>query len=712
MEELNLVFRHFDSKYNSKLFEPHQCESLRIDNEVISKIIKDLNGDESGLIKYDFSAIPADILGSIYEQYLGHILQKSLKTAKVIEKHAHRKEQGIYYTPTYIVDYIVKNTVSEYTKGKTLDEILEMKILDPACGSGSFLIRAYSELLRIIEEKMKKGETSKKSVSLKQYSERLTLSQKVSVLTFCIYGVDLDKKAVEIAQLNLLLKLLDGETGETLSKIKDVKKILPMLNKNIKCGNSLIDSGTEKSFDWGKEFYDVMNNGGFDIVIGNPPYINMQTLPDLQAWCKNKYPEIYTGQNDILYYFVLRGLNVLNENGQLGYITSRYFLESSYASKFRNFILNKSHIKQIIDFNNFQVFGRNVNVLTAIILLNKNKKSEQSSVIKVKVKTVNGLEIINHIEKHPMDYSDEIIDCFSIKQTNLNDSAWAFSTPGLAKICKKLETNCTSLDKICTIAKGMETGLNEAFVIDKETAKNEHIETEVLQNYVKTRDLKGYFSLDRKMKIIYIPEKTNENKIKNTLKYLIKWQNQLKQRYDYKKGHCEWYSWGNLRNRDIFESEKEKIITPLYSTSNKFIYDSGRSEENYYTLTDTYILVNNGTMKIKMKYLLAILNSKLIEFYFKNNSKLKREGYYEYAGGSLAKIPIKIVSESVQKNFETTIEKVLILNNRLNSAHDKTDEKNKIEEQIKHFIREIDDKVYEIYGIKEEEKKMIEASIR
>ncbi|HLD48761.1 MAG TPA: type I restriction endonuclease, partial [archaeon] len=121
-DEMILVFREFDSKYNSKLFEEHICEKLMVDNDVISKIITEINNDEAGLVKYDFSAIPADVLGNIYEQYLGHILKKSKKSAKVVEKHAHRKEQGIYYTPTYIVDYIVKNTVLECAKEKSLDE--------------------------------------------------------------------------------------------------------------------------------------------------------------------------------------------------------------------------------------------------------------------------------------------------------------------------------------------------------------------------------------------------------------------------------------------------------------------------------------------------------------------------------------------------------------------------------------------------------------
>ncbi|KHO48156.1 MAG: hypothetical protein QT00_C0001G0169 [archaeon GW2011_AR5] len=718
LEELNLVFRYFDNKYNSRLFEPHVCETLKIDNEVINQIIKELHGDESGLVKYDFSVIPSDILGNIYEQYLGHILKKSKKSAKVIEKHAHRKEQGIYYTPTYIVDYIVKNTVREHIKDKDVDEILDTKILDPACGSGSFLIKAYSTLLDVVKEKMRVGERSKKWVSLKSYSGRLNINQKIVILTSCIHGVDLDKKAVEIAQLNLLLKLLEGETPVTLSNIKEIKKLLPMLNDNIKCGNSLIDDkkySDNKTFVWEREFKEIMDSGGFEVVIGNPPYINMQTLKDFQKYCEVRYPEIYTGQNDILYYFVLRGLNVLKNEGRLGFIISRYFLESSYANKFRKFILDDSVIETIIDFNNFQVFGRDVNVLTSIIILRKEnieleRRKSNVKIIKLKDYTGSGHELINHIyiKTTNKEYSNRILDIFEVKQSDLTGKSWSLSNSYISTLKSKIDKSSIALDKLCYVGKGMETGLNEAFVIDNKIESEGKIERHNLRNYVKTRDLKRFVPLSRNLKIIYIPKKLDENKNKNTLRHLQKWQVELKQRFDFKNKHCEWYSWGNLRNRELFESDSEKIITPLYSTSNKFVYDSGKSDENYYTLTDTYIIVPKSDIKISLKYLIALLNSKLIEFYFKNTAKLKRDGYYEYSGGALSKIPIKH-DKKIENKLISLVDKILYLKKSLiNLGDNLTDEKTKLEKEVKEVDREINEIVYDIYGMTKDERAIIE----
>jgi hypothetical protein len=264
------------------------------------------------------------------------------------------------------------------------------------------------------------------------------------------------------------------------------------------------------------------------------------------------------------------------------------------------------------------------------------------------------------------------------------------------------------LGDICDIGQGMTTGLNEAFVIDSKTALDEKIEEEVLRGYVKTRDLKRYVPLSRGLRIIYMPGKMDENRIKNALTHLEKWRTQLRERFEYKNRRCQWYSWAVLRNRELFEKNTEKIITPNYSTSNKFTYDSGKDDQNYYTLTDTYVIVPNQKCKLEVKYILAILNSKLIEFYFKNISKLKREGYYEYFTGPLSKIPVRY-DKDLEGKTVLLVERMLSLKKSLvNLGDKKTDERARIEREIIKIDAEIDELVYRIYGITEEEKKAIE----
>jgi len=188
-EELKKIFRKFDELYNSKLFEKHLCEQLFIDDEILEEIINSLYYTKDRSIYYDFSAINADVLGNIYEQYLGHILKNTPTSAKLKETHQHRKEQGIYYTPTYIVDYIVKNTVGEILKNIKPKDAAKLRILDPACGSGSFLIRAFDELVDYWQK-----------VSPNEFD----YFRKIEILENNIYGVDLDRQAVEITQMNLV----------------------------------------------------------------------------------------------------------------------------------------------------------------------------------------------------------------------------------------------------------------------------------------------------------------------------------------------------------------------------------------------------------------------------------------------------------------------------------------------------------------------------
>ena len=260
----------------------------------LKQIIKDLYYPDS---PYEFSVLPADILGQVYEQFLGKVIRLTAGHRAVVEdKPEVKKAGGVYYTPTYIVDYIVKNTVGKLLTGKTPKQIAQIRILDPACGSGSFLINAYQYLLDWHLEWYQKNTPQKwasgRSPVLCQGHKgewKLTTAERKRILLNHIFGVDIDSQAVEVTKLSLLLKVLEGENEQTLSRQLKLfhERALPDLGNNIKCGNSLIgpdfSHGQQLSFlneeevyrinafDWKTEFPEAMKSGGFDIVIGNPP---------------------------------------------------------------------------------------------------------------------------------------------------------------------------------------------------------------------------------------------------------------------------------------------------------------------------------------------------------------------------------------------------------------------------------------------------------
>jgi len=375
LELLVPIFRDFDKKYNSNLFSKHACEGLFTTFEPFGKIIPALYSNKEAGIKYRFDAINADVLGNVYEQYLGYVQGREGGQSK-------RKKQGIYYTPTYIVDYIVRNTLGKAIEEKSLREIENIKVLDPACGSGSFLIKAFD----VLSEKIKKTRGRKNRLD--------AALQKYNILTSNIYGVDLDSQAVEIARLNLLLQALEPNHK------------LPMLNENIKVGNSLIEDKkiTDSAFEWKKEFKEVFDKGGFDVVIGNPPYLKeMDNKNVFEPIRKSTYAKYYQGKMDFWYFFLHRAIEVTKEGGFIGFITNSYFLKSSGASRLIERIKNEIVLIKAVDLGSTKVFG-DVSGKHIVHIYRKRKSKESDSSVIIIIPTEKSTYTIDEKSSKELSY--------------------------------------------------------------------------------------------------------------------------------------------------------------------------------------------------------------------------------------------------------------------------------------------------------------------
>jgi hypothetical protein len=356
------VYVHADEKFNSGLFHfrkeagrplPDELTlTLKLDDRVLKEIVRNLYYPDS---PYAFAYIPADILGQVYEQFLGQTIRLTAgHQAKVDVRPEVNKAGGIFYTPTYIVRFIVESTVGRLLAGQTPRKLERLRILDPACGSGTFLLGAYELLLDWHQdwycnpdnggpEKWASGRTPRiRSNGPKSW--RLTLSERKRILTSAIFGVDLDANAVEVAKLNLLLKVLDGEDERQLSLVPE--RVLPDLSQNIRCGNSLVgpdilasDNGEASepsaacAFDWHDRicgFGDIMDLGGFDAVIGNPPYLNLKRgfLAESQKRYLERTYRVATGQYDAFALFGERAIQLLRPGGFHGFIVPRPVLAS------------------------------------------------------------------------------------------------------------------------------------------------------------------------------------------------------------------------------------------------------------------------------------------------------------------------------------------------------------------------------------------------
>ncbi|MFH1444263.1 MAG: TaqI-like C-terminal specificity domain-containing protein [Candidatus Peregrinibacteria bacterium] len=470
---LTELFREADARYNSGLFhfkeEKDQGEPpdtvtphLTIDDAVLNEIITRLYPPDS---PYAFSVIPSEILGQVYEQFLGKVIRLTEgHHAKVEEKPEVRKAGGVYYTPKYIVDYIVEHTIGKLLEGKKPKQVSEIKIVDPACGSGSFLLGAYQLLLDwhlryYTEHDSKKWK--KELYKTKAGDYRLSSTERKRILLNNIFGVDIDAQAVEVTKLSLLLKVLEDETGQTmqqqLSSMRE--RVLPDLGKNIQCGNSLIGpdfyDGEQQAlletedadrqrinvFDWEAAFPDVFKrkNPGFDAVIGNPPYVLMQELnqPAVFSYFSKKY-KAARYKIDTYHVFVEKGLSLAKQNGFLGYITPNSFLRNKHAKELRQILLSSSEIEQIRLFY-YSVF-KGASVDTVVIVLKRAEKPNPHHEVKI-IKSYSPLISTNEPPclqkswiKHPEYHfgvdgtsdSQDIINCIQNNSIQLGDFATAY----------------------------------------------------------------------------------------------------------------------------------------------------------------------------------------------------------------------------------------------------------------------------------------------
>lgn len=678
------VFRYYDTNYDSKLFsydlnDPksvHVCDTLTIDDLVMREIIDGLYRTKDKSVSYDFSIIPADTLGTVYEQYLSHILKKTKQRASLSDNQVHRKTQGVYYTPTYIVEYIVRNTLGEMLSQKNVD-LEKLRVLDISCGSGSFLIKTFDVLDEYYQE------TNLNQTKLDLETEVL-FKRKVLLLKDHIFGVDLDGQAVEIAQLNLLLKIAEKSHR------------LPLLQENIKRGNSLVDNhlAGEWAFDWNQQFKEIMKEGGFNVVIGNPPYVRQEELGVFKPYFEANY-DSYKGTADLLVYFFEKGISLLKDKGYFGFIASNKFMRSDYGVNLRKYILKHCSIEKIVDFGELPVFEE-ASTFPCIFIFRKGTPTKNHKFLFCSVKTLDFKDLSGYVAKYGLE----------VDQSSLGGDTWSISEKDSQSIIRKIETQGVALKKYThEPLRGILTGFNEAFVIDEET-KNRLIladpkNSEIIKPTVRGKDIIPYGIEETKLWLIITKDGIDVPKdYPEIYKHLTKYQEALEKRDDQGK------FWYNLRPCKYYgEFEKPKIIYGDISLQNRFTIDT----KNYYPLKTCFIIPNAD------KYLLALLNSKLLEFYMRQQFPIlgdpQKGGRMLHGTTYMNKVPIKIIDNIRQQPILRLVDKMLSLNECIIEIGDKkTDERTRLEEELKRIDKEINNLVYGIYGISEKERAIIEAA--
>ena len=672
MMDLKNIFRDFDAVYNGKLFAPHLCEDLRIDNEILEAIL-------ILLYNYNFDLIPVSVLGNAYELYIGTIIREKEGTLKedelaLVEEPAVRKEHGIYYTPEHIVDYIIRNTLGKLLKKcKTPEDVSKIKVLDPACGSGSFLIKAFDVIKEWYDRYNRQNQLGATPNTLDVHLP-LVPNVEERILTDNLYGVDLDPQAVEITILSLSLKA-----------VKTSKK-LPYMGDHIKCGNSIIFGPAEKMmehfgenwqekkpFKWKEEFPDVFEKGGFDVVIGNPPYYSMETrTKEEQNYFQSMRPDLYRGKNDVYYYFIAYGLDFLKDGGTLGFIVERYWLEATYGDKLRQVLLNNATVEEVIDFGKLQIFRDSGNH-TCICIFNKNMETEKRRNNTIRVARVIEWskpheELPTHIKSHWEDkeFEDAFIQIFALQQKALSSKPWVLATSKSQDILDKINKNCWKLSDLCKIEQGQKSGLNEVFSVTNAQIREHNLETQLLRKMIKNSDIRRY-DVDWKDKyLIYTTDDTSIEKFSNIKKYLEKFYEKLIKRAEVRDNLYPWYRLQRPRRQKLWEAP-EKIVVPFRAPENRFAYDN---QQFFNDGGDIRVIVPKPECTVNIKYVLGCLNSKTLNFLYRFIGRPKGE-VLEYFVEPLAKMPIHRIDLSnppEKKRHDDLVEfvdKMLLLNKQL-----------------------------------------------
>jgi hypothetical protein len=817
-------------RYNGGLFNPDTPENRfleehKLSDRAVARAVDILVRDAGQPV--DYAYISVRNLGAIYEGLLENklrVVDAAAGQVELVNDKGERKASGSYYTPDYIVAYIVQHTLdplleerqarfqaamdrcvdvrhqlghaSNTATVRMLREKLErderdareaflgIKVCDPAMGSGHFLVNAVDHLTDGVIQRMQVyhddhpevpwewnpvhkliervrseilAEMARQDIAVDP--ERLDDTALLTrlVMKRCIYGVDLNPLAVELAKLSLWLHsftvgaplsfldhhlrwgnslvgtdvrtvereiqttdkggalqlglfagpfagLLDltalmtevaeqadatladvqhsagtfarfqealtpykqaldlwvsqyfGNAeardfmtvygGDVLPALRGERQVAESYQAAIQRARALWHA--KRFFHWDLEFPEVFvdlrkrdwaENPGFDAVIGNPPYFSISELssPD-RVYLKTAYPEIFTGNSDILYYFLALANKLPARSRWFGVIVARYFQEAKYASPLRKWLTKKMQLRNLVDFKNFQVFGKEVNVLASIIILNRIPPHKQSStmILRIRDDQISKTQVADALLRQ----DTKLFERFESSPPNSAGKAWHFSSKAVNIINAKLENCSIRLGEISQIVQSMQTGRNKILAPSIGVIHKYNIEPELLYPIAKAGSIGRYFFDELDHKLIWT-ERIDLSLYPNLQRYLLPYKDDLSSRYDIQNRGAGWWEISNPRNADLFLSDTPRILVPFIATGNKFCVDYKHRLNDGGDLRAVFFLQETP---YSPEYICALLNSRILEFYHLKHTKLKRGGYYEYFENQLSQLPIRRIT--------------------------------------------------------------------
>jgi type I restriction-modification system DNA methylase subunit len=758
-------FHDLDREYNGYLYKPHFSEELKFSDDVLADFVRTLYPPDG---PWDFSAISDDILGIVYERFLGNVVTVKRGHAVIEEKPEVRHAGGVYYTPRFVVDTIIRRVIGPQIQGKKPTEVLDIKVLDPACGSGSFLVAAFQYLIDhclaaiAADPSLAKvpatprARKKHKEIAFQDKNGRWHLAPdfRAAILTNCIHGVDIDQQAVEVTVMSLYLKMLEGKLPQNWQRDWVENQLLPPLDNNIRCGNSLIDHpdfdryvNNElgglfpddddvrfriNRFDWTSKtrgFGRILDDQaakerrrkGFDCIIGNPPYIRVQELnkwaPDECAFYKWRYQSAKKGNYDIYVVFVERCLEFLAPNGLLGFIIPHKFWTAKYGAGLREVLSRGRHIRSVIDFTDQQVF-EGATTYTAIHVLQAQLNTGDVAVAVVSDLTdgevqcrlideplrADGPGFVKYEAVHPKD-----------------EQPWVFQKRSDADWCANLAAAHPPLSDVASeIFVGLRTSADTVFVFEewRDEGKLTHvrsveldrsigIEQEILRPVVRSGEIGRHWAKPtarvlfpyeiRDGRAVLFPPAVMAQRFPRAWSYLQENETLLRGRESGKFDHHEWYG---LMRKNLERWQGPKVMVPYMVTQLSAFLDS---TGDYYFVNVTTGGFGIRSNKVDLSYLAGLLSSALLDRWFKCQAGRFHSGYFGANKQYVERIPIAVPKSTAERKLAdqiaSLVSQVTGANAKLENKRLSDRERQSLEGEVESLERRIDEAVFQLYGV-------------
>ena len=685
--------RRADAFYNSGLFRLIDDAELgaRISDPTLTTFIGELYYPAS---PYTFAVVEPEVLGEIYELFLGDTIEIENGFVEIVKKPEVRESGGVIPTPRYIADTIAERTLRPLLLGKSPTDLEHFTVADICCGSGTFLLAAFEILLdHYLNWYLDHDRATHDGHQIYDSGSnqwRLTLDERRRILVEHIRAVDIDPNAVEITQFSLLLKLIEGETAEALQDYvrRNRKPALPALETNLRCGNSLVSfaewrsamgvdtpDGPLNPFSWEDEFPDDLSRGGFDAVIGNPPYIRIQSMakysPNEVEFFRRFDSPFSTAEHDNFdkyLLFVERAIGLTKPFGRVGMIVPHKFMTIQSGRALRRLISSRHYLNEIVHFGAKQVFGENADNYTCILIL------DQTATDEIRLERPLQLESWRYGEKGSIVH---------ITKERFGEDPWQLADTETAALFSRIRaTFPEQLHAVADIFVGVQTSADDIYIFEAVTEdaatctlhwnnRDWRIEREILRPSLLDVQLEPFrrpqpntwtifpYSLPNlatgKVKASLIQPSEMIDRFPGCWAYLNARRTELEGRSisGGRASERQWYQYG--RSQSLTKFVGDKIVLPILSLEPRYAFDdrsilvTGGGNGPY------YLIRTRSDVPISNHFLLAVLNHPLSEAFVRTKTSVFQGGYYSHGKQFIQTLPIPIPDDATLSIIEALV---------------------------------------------------------